>query len=225
MVSVGPMAVNQVTVEAQGWIKHADKVFCWRVDPVTERWIAGLNDNMKSPDSLEALGKQALEAVRAGLTVCAVHAGDTATWREEIRGFRAEGLHVVMVPGVSTEDCLFSDLGIDPLRDGVQIYWAADFLARRRVADPSAGLVLRLADYLGDPQTSAWNRSLAELLEAQYGKEHPAILYAPARYAVCQPLIRRCGIEDLAGNALTAYTSLYVHPKAQAPGDHESERL
>jgi hypothetical protein len=213
VLSAGVMAVNHVTVEAQGWIKYADKVFCWGVDPVTERWIASLNKNVKSLDSAEALGKLALEFLHAGLVVCAVHEGGTATWREEIQMCRAEGLRAVVVPGVSTEDCLFSDLGIDPLRDGVQIYGATDFLAQCREPDVSAGLVLRLTGCIGDPALGACHPSLVEVLAGRYGKEHEAILYEPARYAVCEPLIRRYQIGDLGNAAITAHTSLFVPPK------------
>jgi hypothetical protein len=213
VVSAGVMAVNHVTVEAQGWIKYADKVFCWGVDPVTERWIASLNENIKTLDSAKALRKQALEFLHAGLIVCAVHAGDTATWREEIQMCRAEGLRTVIVPGVSTDDCLFSDLGIDPLRDGVQIYKATDFLAQCREPDVSAGLVLRLMGCTRDPALGACHPSLVEVLAGRYGKEHEAILYEPARYAVCEPLIRRCQIEDLGNAAITAHTSLFVPQK------------
>ena len=132
--------------------------------------------------------------------------------------FRADGLRVVIVPGVSTEDCLFPDLAIDPLRDGVQIYAATGFLARGRVPDLNVGLVLRLA---GCAEDLSHNASLIEVLAGQYGKEHEAILYEPARYAVCEPLIQRCRIGDLAGIAVSAYTSLYVPPKGDASGDPE----
>ena len=213
VVSAGVMAVNHMTVEAQGWIKHADKVFCWDVNPVTERWIAGLNENMKSLDSAEALGKQALEFLHQGLVVCAVHAGDSATWRKEIQMCRAEGFRAVIVPAVSTDDCLFSDLAIDLLRDGIQIYGAIDFLVRRRVPDVSAGLLLRLTGCVGNPAYGARHPSLVEVLAGQYGKEHEAILYEPARYAVCEPLIQRCQIGNLTDATMAAYTSLFVPPK------------
>jgi hypothetical protein len=208
------MAVNHVTIGAQGWIKHADKVFCWGVDPVTERWIAGLNGKIQSLENAKALGNQALEFVRAGLTVCAVHAGDTSTWHEEIRMCRAEGLRAVIVPGVSTEDCLFSDLGIDLQRDGVQIYGATEFLAQRRVPDASAGLVLRLTGFTGDAANGSCHPSLVEILAGQYGTEHEAILYEPAQYAVCEPVIRRCTIGDLVHAAVTTHMSLFVPPRA-----------
>jgi hypothetical protein len=221
VVSTGMMAVNHVTVEAQGWIKHADRVFCWGLDPVTERWISGLNGNVKPLKNVGELAEHAHEFLRAGLTVCAVHAGDSAPWREEIRLRRAEGFRVAIVPCVSAEDCLFSDLGIDPLRDGVQIYAAADFLARHRTPDLSAGLVLRLAGCAGDSASGACPPQLAELLAERYGKEHEAILYEPARYAVCEPSIRRCPVGDLATVAAGAGASLFVPAKEPRGEDRD----
>jgi hypothetical protein len=37
-----------------------------------------------------------------------------------------------MLPGISAEDCLFADLGIDPGIYGCQSYEATDFLANGR---------------------------------------------------------------------------------------------
>ena len=221
IVSAGVMAVNHVTIEAQGWIKHADKVFCWAVDPVTERWIAGLNENAKSLESAKALSERAFKFLRAGLTVCAVHAGDITPWHEVIQRSRGEGHRAVIVPGISIEDCLFSDLGIDPLHHGVQIYRTAEFLTRRRVPDVSAGLLLRLADGAGDSPRGSCLPSLIETLAVLYGTEHEAILYEPAHYSVCDPLILHCRIGDLAGAAVTPQTRLYVPPQEARPPDPE----
>jgi hypothetical protein len=221
VVNAGVMAVNHVTVEARGWIKHSDKVFCWGVDPVTERWIAGLNENTKSLESAKALGERVSQFLRVGLTVCAVHAGDISAWHEVLQMSRREGHRVVIVAGISADDCLFSDLGIDPMHHGVQIYMATDFLARSLMPDVSAGLLLRLAEDAGDPPRGACLPSLVETLAARYGAEHEAILHEPARYSVCNPWIRRCLIGDLANASVTSQTRLYVPPKKPRPVDPE----
>jgi len=45
---------------------------------------------------------------------------------------RRLGLQTVLLPAVSSLDCLIADLGVDPLRDGLQVFLAADLLFRRR---------------------------------------------------------------------------------------------
>ena len=55
-----------------------------------------------------------------------------------------------MVPGISAEDCLIADLGIDPAVNGCQSYEATDFLMNARLIDPSSQLILWQAGALGD---------------------------------------------------------------------------
>ena len=63
---------------------------------------------------------------------------------------RAEGFRAAMLPGVSAEDCLFADLGLDPGAHGCQSYEATDFVIRRRSCYPSALLILWQVGALGE---------------------------------------------------------------------------
>jgi uncharacterized protein YabN with tetrapyrrole methylase and pyrophosphatase domain len=47
-----------------------------------------------------------------------------------------------ILPAISSEDCLFADLRIDPGSDGCQSYEATDFLIRRKKIDPTSHLIL-----------------------------------------------------------------------------------
>src|SRR3546814_12469546 len=55
-----------------------------------------------------------------------------------------------MEAGVSAEDCLYADLGIDPGEVGCQHYEASQFMFYRRRIDPSAYLVLWQVGVAGD---------------------------------------------------------------------------
>ena len=55
--------------------------------------------------------------------------------QEAMRRAHAEGLKARMLPGISSIDCLWCDLGIDPALDGCQIYHATEFVLQRRTAD------------------------------------------------------------------------------------------
>jgi hypothetical protein len=234
VVGTGIMAVNHMTIEALRWIKQSDKILFFGVDPVTERWIRKLNANVASLNSLGHQHKSALqtgneivertlEYVRAGLSVCAAYCGRSAVCAyapyESIKRCRAEGYRAAMAPGVSVEDCLFADLGLDPMHAGCQIYESTDFLARRRQLDTSAGLILWFVGCLGDtvPDDNAGHfcchSPLVEALVALYGAEHEVILYEPARYSVCDPIIQRYTIGQLGGASVTAMSSLIVPPK------------
>src|SRR5207244_11062689 len=67
-----------------------------------------------------------LYEVRKGLRVCAAFYGHPGVFvypsHEAIKQARLEGYSAKMLPGISAEDCLFADLGIDPARNGCQSF-------------------------------------------------------------------------------------------------------
>src|SRR5216683_1496595 len=69
---------------------------------------------------------------------------------EAIRRARSEGYSAKMLPGISAEDCLFADLGIDPAVCGCQTFEATDFLLHGRRIDPSSSVVLWQIGVVGD---------------------------------------------------------------------------
>jgi hypothetical protein len=93
-----------------------------------------------------------------------------------------------MLPGVSTEDCLFADLGIDPAA-GCQSYEATDFLLNGRRIDTSAALVLWQAGVVGDlryrqgPATDGL-RVLVDHLLHLYPGDHRVMAYEAATLPV-----------------------------------------
>jgi precorrin-2 methylase len=66
-----------------------------------------------------------MTAVREGLNVCAAFYGHPGVFvyasHQSIRLARAEGFEAQMLPGISAEDCVFADLGIDPENMGVRV--------------------------------------------------------------------------------------------------------
>lgn len=181
-------------------------------DPVTERWLLLLNENVESLDGLETadeIVERMLDHIRAGLAVCLAYHGRSEliaqVLRDAVAMCHAENLPANVVPGVSPLDCLFSDLGVDPLSDGCQIFGAGHFIERRR-PDPSAALILSLSDDTDGPD-------LLEVLRTEYGAEHEAVIYEPARYAVLEPVIRRRQIGKIGEADLAGVSNLYIPPK------------
>ncbi len=242
VVSMGTTAVSHVTIEAQRRIEQSDKVIYLGADPLTEHWLRSLNARVEAPDGpdernapppqrADRIVERALGYVRAGLSVCIADQGASAIGghasHEAIKRSRAEGYRAVVAPGVSMEDCLFADLGLDP-RQGYQMYNAADFLTRRRRPDTSSGLILRFVGGLGergpvaaDTEPAFGLAPLVEALAPLYGPEHEVILYEPAVYAAIDPSIRHCGIGELAAAKATVMSSLYVPPKGAPATDQD----
>jgi len=102
----------------------------------------------------EAMIQHILALVRSGkLTVGAFygHPGVFAyPSHESIRRLRQEGYAAKMLPGISAEDCMFADLGVDPAVGGMQTYEATDFLINGPIIDNSTQLVIWQIGTLGD---------------------------------------------------------------------------
>jgi len=173
-----------------------------------------------------------LAEVRQGLNVCAVFYGHPGVFaypsHEAIKQARHEGFRAQMLPGISAEDCLFADLGIDPGRNGCQSFEATDFLIRRRKFDPTSALILwqiAMTGNLGFQRETSQMRGLkvlSEVLETHYSSDHEVIVYeAAVYYPVCEPVIQHIPLSKLAEVGITSVSTLYVPPQAPAPIDSE----
>jgi uncharacterized protein YabN with tetrapyrrole methylase and pyrophosphatase domain len=233
-VGTGIKSVGQLTMEAIAWMKIADKLLYLVNDPVSEEIIKDFNP--KGAESLFRFygeGKQRIETynemvdhilsfVRSGLRTCVAFYGHPGVFvypsHEAIRIARSEGYIVKMLPGISAEDCLFADLGIDPSKCGCQSYEATDFLIRSRKFDPSSSLILWQIGVLGN-----WTFSkngydlkaiplLLECLYKYYQPSHEVYLYEAAIYPGFEPIIKIIPLNKLGDMDIHTSTTLYIPP-------------
>jgi uncharacterized protein YabN with tetrapyrrole methylase and pyrophosphatase domain len=169
----------------------------------------------------ERMAEVILERVRAGKRVCAAFYGHPGVFvlpsHDAISRARAEGFDATMLPGVSAEDCLFADLGIDPAANGLQSYEASDFLRRRPTIEPTTALVLWQIGVVGTRTHSASVSApalgeLVELLLERYPAGHGAVVYEASSYPRVAPLIRNVRVDALDAEAVTPASTLYVPP-------------
>ncbi len=125
-----------------------------------------------------------------------------------------------MLPGVSAEDCLFADLGIDPAVTGLQSYEATNFLYYHRQVDTSAALILWQVSVVGEtavvePPNRPGLAILADHLQTLYPPEHEVTLYEASPYPVGSPFVRTVPLSQLAMAEPTPLTTLYVPPAAR----------
>ncbi len=247
VVGIGIRSPAQATFEAASRIKSADKVFILVPDPVAHYWVRTLNAKAESLAHLYGEGKdrrdtyreiveRITDAVREGLGVCAVtygHPGFAAfPFHESIRQLRAEGYPTEMLAGISAADCLFAELGVDPINAGCLSYEATDFLLRRRPVDPASNLILLqigvIAESAYKQQREAWNRNgLAALMERLlevYAPDHEVVVYEASSILVCEPIIERVPLGSLADARVTAMSTLFVPPMTKAPLDEAMAR-
>jgi uncharacterized protein YabN with tetrapyrrole methylase and pyrophosphatase domain len=234
IVGSGIQAVRQFTLESKQAIEQADKVLYLVTDPISEMWIEKMNPNSESLmhyytqgksrfDTYKEMTANILKYVREGLNVCAIFYGHPGVFvapsREAIKIAQNEGFDAHMLPGISAEDCLFADLGVDPYTHGCQSFEATNFLLRRRKFDTSSHLIIWQIGSIGDMthNPSRDNKPtlaiLADFLQKYYGSNHEVFVYQAAEYAICKPIIQRLSIARLTEAYIHYGTTLYVPPK------------
>ena len=234
VVGTGIKLVGQTTIEARDCIERAEKLLYLVTEPATEAWIHRLNPSAVTLKDCYAEGRprhrsyremvnRILSAVRTGSRVCAAFYGHPGVFvnpgHEAVRRARREGFSARMLPGISTEDCLFADLGVDPAENGCQSFEATDFLACRRRFDPTSGLVLWQVGVLGEPSVGKHMSARADRLELltaflrrRYPARHPVVLYEAAQFPVCDPRIKKIALSTLPRTTVWPVTTLYVPP-------------
>jgi uncharacterized protein YabN with tetrapyrrole methylase and pyrophosphatase domain len=239
VVGTGIQLGTHLTPEARATIEKADAVLSLVTEPIMQELIERLNDRARSmhdlytvgesrADTYEAMTEAILAEVRAGKDVCAVFYGHPGVFvapsHESVRRARAEGFRARMLPGISAEDCLFADLGVDPARSGCQSYEATDFLVHRRRIDPEVSLVLWQVGTVGNVAAAADAVTtglpvLVEVLREHYPAGHEVTVYEASPYPGFDPLVSTVRLSELAAEHVTALSTLYVPPSGKSPLD------
>ena len=239
VVGTGIQLGTQMTPEARMAIKNADVVLSLVAEPVMQAAIERLNPETHSleqhyvvgesrADAYEAMIAAILSHVRNGQEVCAAFYGHPGVFvspsHEAVRRAREEGFRARMLPGISAEDCLFADLGLDPARFGCQCYEATDFLVHRRRVDTSAALILWQLGTVGNSAASehavpSGLGVLVEVLLELFSPDHEVVVYEASPYPGFDPLISRAPLADLRPDHVTAMSTLYVPPARPAELD------
>jgi hypothetical protein len=130
-----------------------------------------------------------------------------------------------MEPGISSEACLYADLGIDPGRTGVQSIEATQFLLEDRQIDTRSLLLLWQVALTGDAACTRFHADpgeiakLVERLLLDYPADHEVTLYEAARLAIEPFRADRLALRDLASAHFEEYTTLVIPPCTPRPLD------
>jgi hypothetical protein len=246
VVGSGIRAVGQFTLEAQAHIQQADIVLYAAADPVTDMWIEKQNPNCF--DLYQYYGndknrvvtyvqmiERMLDEMRAGKYVCAVFYGHPGVFvtpsHNAIEIARGEGYEAEMLPGISAEDCLYADLGVDPSMPGLQIFEATDLLLRQRRIDVTMNLILFQVGCVGDLGfnfTGYENNNfqmLVDYLEEAYGPDHELTNYVATMFTIADPTITKYRIRDLrdpkVAKSVTGISTFFIPAAKMAESDPE----
>lgn len=234
VVGTGIRPGGHLTREAQHVIAAADRVLTV-VDGLTLERLREINTRVESLQDSYAVGRQRddsyaemvqriLAPLEDGRHVCAAFYGHPGVFvwpaHEAVRRARAAGHRAVMYPGISAEDCLFADLGLDPAVHGCQSFEATDFLLHARRFDPTAALILWQPITLGDLGRDRfefdpdWVRVLAEVLAEDYPADHPVTIYEAAVFPLDEARMEVVALKRLHEASFSQRSTLYLPPKA-----------
>lgn len=232
-VGLGMMLGAHISPRARSHVTEADVVFAAVSDPLVELWVQGMHPDVRSLQPFYAEGKSRhdtyremveamLSEVRAGKNVCGAFYGHPGVFAQvphrAIAQARDEGFEARMEPGISAEDCLYADLGIDPGRVGCQHYEASQFMFYRRRIDPSAYLMLWQVGLAGDRTVRRYGTSAAHLellverLSADYPLDHAVTVYEAATVPLDRPRADTMPLRELPHARLEIRSTLVIPP-------------
>lgn len=234
IVGTGIRTTGQLTTEAIAWMGEADSLLYIVGDPVAEAVIKRLNprgavslathyeEGKSRMNAYNAMVEHIMGCVRKGDRTVGAFYGHPGVFaypsHESIRRAKREGFPARMLPGVSAEDCLFADLGVDPAVGGCQSYEATDFLLNALQIDASSQLVLWQIGTLGDwtYKTQLYDTRAMPLLVRKLGRFYPlthlVTVYEAAMFPGTEPMIARVPLYSLSDFPITAAMTLYVPP-------------
>jgi uncharacterized protein YabN with tetrapyrrole methylase and pyrophosphatase domain len=243
VVGTGISVAGQMTLLTQSYIENADIVFMGISNKIGENVVKKLNSNTVQLDELYQAGKsraityqqmtdRIVDAVKAGQKVCAAFYGHPGVFvnpsHAAIKKVQELGLRAEMLPGISAEDCLIADLGIDPAHYGCQSYEATQFLFRDYQLDPHMTQIIWQIGLAGEASLGVLNadhcktglKLYQEILMKMYPTDHEIILYEAATIPLYGPKIERFPLSELTNCQPTLISTLVV-PSLGLPDYHQ----
>lgn len=243
IVGTGIRVISEVTLEARALMEGADKLLYLVADPVTESWITKLNSTAETLQGFYAEGKdrqqtylemvdRIMSCLFGGGNVVVALYGHPGVFvypsHEAIKRARLAGHKARMLPGISAEDCLFADLGIDPADNGCRSYEASEFLLCSRQVDVTTSLILWQIGAIGElgyRTDRMFNQQglevLIEVLSHSYGLDHEVTVYEANQYQVCEPIIHNTPLRHLCSAGISPISTLYVPALRKPPFDQD----
>jgi precorrin-3B methylase len=241
-VGLGMTLGSHITPLSRSYIEKADVVFVAASDSLVEDWVKTMNKDVRSLQGYYKEGMSRMityrnvinaimTEVRAGKKVCGAFYGHPGvfSWapHESIKQAQAEGYMAHMEPGISAEDCLYADTGIDPGKTGCCHYEATQFMCNKIKYESSAYLILWQISIAGDHNATEYatgsqqKQLLVDLLLKKYPTDHMVILYECAVLAIHKPRTESIQLKDLAQAQVNLKTTLIIPPAKKRKANYK----
>jgi hypothetical protein len=251
VIGSGIKSIGHFTLESQAHLQQADIVLYAAADPVTDMWIEKQNancfdlyqyygNNKNRVITYTQMIERIMEEVRAGKYVCALFYGHPGVFvtpsHNAVELARREGYEAEMLPGISAEDCLFADLGVDPSIPGLQTYEATDLLLRKRPINPEVNLIIFQVGCVGDVGfkfTGYGNdrfNVLLDYLEDVYGPDQEIVNYVASMFSMANPKMDRYKLSEFRNpeiaKEVTGISTFFIPAASMAESNDEmSDKL
>jgi precorrin-2 methylase len=210
LVGAGVAAVSHMTLEAIGHIKAADIVFYHATNGIAAAHIRELNSNVVDLRQYHEdqkvrkityiqMAELMLRQVRLGKNVVGVFHGHPGVLvmaaRRALAIAEIQGYETHLLPAVSSIDCLFADLRVDPANYGVQILKAGSVLEGDVPLATAGHVVILQVGFVGDPTFSfsgfkhTQHALFFERLIEKYGKQQEAVYYVASNFPGFGPMM------------------------------------
>jgi len=197
-VGIGMTLGSHLSPLSRSYIIEADIVFVLVSDGIVEKWITEMNKSVKSLQvyyhegssrgkSYQLMVDDIYSHVQNGEKVVGAFYGHPGVFacvpHMVIELARNNGFYAKMEPGISAEDCLYADVGIDPGEFGCTHFEASQFMFFERKVDNSAYLILWQVAIVGDTSLTQFSTGkqyrelFLSLLAEYYDLDHEVILY------------------------------------------------
>jgi len=233
VVGTGIKLISHLTAEAKAYIEQSDKVLYLVNEPAMKAWIKSMNSNAESLDNLYsscqlrkdsylAITEYILKTLHANQHVCVVLYGHPSVYAKPALDAaiiaKQEGYFAKILPGISSEDCLFADLLIDPATHGCLSFEATDLLVHQRKIDISCHVIIWQVSVIGmlghikNYDNSRGIRLLYNYICKHYPLNHEMISYTASQYPGLNPKIIKFNLDQMQDKMFSRISTLYIPP-------------
>lgn len=229
VVGSGIKSIAHLTEETKKVIQKADKVLYLVNEEHLKAWITR---EAKSAESLEPIYFSTSKRVDAYHKItsaivddyhkfknlCVVFYGHPTVFAESalkaVKIIHNENGNAVILPAISSMDCLFSDLQIDPGDQGCFAIDATELLIYERKVDAHSHVILWQISNLGmhDIQKTQKLNILSDYLRNYYLEEQPICIYEAATIPTQKPRIEWINLTKLKKAKVNSISTLYIPP-------------
>lgn len=126
------------------------------------------------------------------------------------------GHNTIIFPGISSLDCMFADLMLDPTTNGFQCYEASQLIKSNHMIEPRANLIILQVGFINVKthphlsDSSGGFTQLSEYLSCKYPNDHYGYIYEASLYPSVKPRIEQFKLSELLQFKVTPISSIFI---------------